>query len=68
MKMRKPAKKSSNKIRKSNFEERFALMVSEYNKAKEILESMTEGTPEYAKQQKKCQSLFASAERFLNAN
>lgn len=68
MKMRKPVKKSGKKIRKSNFEERFSLMVAEYNKAKEVLDSMTEGTPEYDKQKKKCDSLFASAERFINAN
>lgn len=68
MKIRKPAKKSSKNIRKSNFEERFSLMVADYHKAKEILDSMTEGTPEFAKQKKKCDSLFASAERFINAN
>lgn len=68
MKMRKPAKKSSNKIRKSNFEEKFSLMVAEYHKAKEILDSMTEGTPEHTKQKKNCDRLFASAERFINSN
>ncbi len=66
--MRKPAKKSSKKIRKSNFEERFSLMVLEYHKAKEVLDSMTEGTLEYVKQKKKCDILFANAERFINAN
>lgn len=67
MKVRKPAKKSSNKIRKSNFEEKFSLMVAEYHKAKEILDSMDEGNPEYIKQKKNCDRLFASAERFINA-
>lgn len=43
-------------------------MVAEYHKAKEALDSMTEGTPEFAKQKKKCDSLFANAERFINAN
>jgi|GEM_PF-1237315 len=68
MKIRKAAKKSSKKIRKSNFEEKFSLMVAEYNKAKEVLDSMTEGTPEYTKQKINCDRLFASAERFINAN
>jgi hypothetical protein len=68
MKMRKPAKKSSKKIKKNNFEEKFSLMVAEYNEAKEVLDSMTEDNPEYTKQKKKCDSLFASAERFINAN
>lgn len=66
--MRKPVKKSSNKNRKSNFEERFSLMVAEYHKAKEVLDSMSEDSPEYAKQKKKCNTLFASAERFINSN
>ncbi|WP_425608763.1 hypothetical protein [Vibrio brasiliensis] len=68
MKMRKAAKKSSKKIKKSNFEEKFSLMVAEYNTAKEILDAMVEGTPEYTKQKKNCDRLFASAERFINAN
>ncbi|MCG9597688.1 hypothetical protein L1D15_13260 [Vibrio sp. Isolate25] len=66
--MKKPLKKSSKKLRKSNFEERFSLMVAEYNKAKEVLDSMAEGSPEHIKQKKKCETLFASAERFINAN
>jgi hypothetical protein len=66
--MRKPIKKSNNKIRKSHFEEKFSLMVAEYHKAKETLDSMNEGTPEYTKQKKNCDRLFASAERFINAN
>ncbi|WP_370689700.1 hypothetical protein [Vibrio coralliilyticus] len=53
MKMKKPLKKSSKKLRKSNFEERFSLMVAEYNKAKEVLDSMAEGSPEHIKQKKK---------------
>lgn len=68
MKMRKAAKKSSKKFQKSNFEEKFALMVAEYNKAKEILDTLMEGTPEHTKQKKNCDRLFASAERFINAN
>ncbi|MDW6005449.1 hypothetical protein [Vibrio mangrovi] len=66
--MRKPVKKAGKKMRKSDFEERFALMVGEYHKAKEVLDSMTEDTPDYIKQKKKCESLFATAERFINAN
>lgn len=68
MKTRKPAKKSNKKIRKSSFEEKFSLMVAEYHKAKEVLDSMGEGTPEYIKQKKNCDRLFASAERFISAN
>jgi hypothetical protein len=68
MKMKKPFKKSNNKARKSNFEEKFSLMVAEYNKAKEILDSMAEGSEEYTKQKKLCDNLFARAERFINAN
>lgn len=48
--MRKPVKKSSKKVKKNNFEERFALMVEEYNKAKEVLDSMEEGTSVYITQ------------------
>ncbi len=68
MRMKKPFKKSNNKARKSNFEEKFSLMVAEYNKAKEILGSMEEGTDEYTQQKKLCEKLFARAERFINAN
>lgn len=50
--MKKAAKKSSKKIQKSNFEEKFSLMVAEYNKAKEILDALVEGTPEHTKQKK----------------
>ncbi|SHO55165.1 hypothetical protein [Vibrio quintilis] len=65
--MRKPVRKTSKKMRKSDFEERFAQMVGEYNKEKEVLDAMPEGTSEYAKQKKKCDILFANAERFINA-
>lgn len=68
MKMRKAAKKSSKKFQKSNFEEKFSLMVAEYNKAKEILDTLAEGTPEHTKQKNNCDRLFASAERLINAN
>ena len=66
--MRKPAKKTSNKIRKSSFEEKFSHMVAEYQKEKEVLDSWVEGSPEHNKQKKICDKLFASAERFINAN
>ncbi len=66
--MRKPVKKSSKKVKKNNFEERFALMVEEYNKAKEVLDSMEEGTSEYMAQKKLCDKLFANAERYINRN
>lgn len=64
----KKAKRMGKKNQKSNFEERFSLMVGEYHKAKETLDSMVEGTSEYVKQKKVCDNLFASAERFVNAN
>ncbi|WP_131912400.1 hypothetical protein [Celerinatantimonas diazotrophica] len=66
--MKRAVRRSGKKNQKSNFEERFASMVSEYHKAKEILDSMVEGTAEYVKQKKICDNLFASAERFVNAN
>lgn len=50
--MRKPARKPSKKTRKSDFEDRFALMVGEYQSAKEVLDSLPEGTSEHAKQKK----------------
>lgn len=65
--MKKPVRKNVRKMRKSDFEERFAQMVGEYNKAKEVLETLTAGTAEYSKQQKQCEILFASAERFINS-
>ncbi|CAH1542320.1 conserved hypothetical protein [Vibrio rotiferianus] len=64
--MRKPVTKSNKKTQKNNFEERFAAMVKEYQEAKEILESMTEGSPEYMAQKKLCDKLFANAERYIN--
>ncbi len=66
--MRKPVRKSksSKKTQKNNFEERFAVMVKEYQEAKEILESMTEGSSEYITQKKVCDKLFANAERYIN--
>lgn len=55
-------------MKKNDFEERFAFMVGEYHKAKEILDSMEEGTSEYATQKKTCDRLFANAERYINKN
>ncbi len=66
--MRKPVRKSSKKIQKNNFEERFGVMVKEYQEAKEVLESMEEGTAEYLSQKKICDKLFANAERYVNKN
>lgn len=66
--MRKPVRKSSKKTQKNNFEERFAVMVKKYQEAKEILETMTEGSSEYITQKKVCDKLFASAERYINKN
>ena len=64
--MRKPVKKTGKKMRKTDFEERFALMVEEYQKAKEFLDAMSEGSEEYIKQKKMCYILFAKAEKFVN--
>lgn len=66
--MKKPVRKTGKKISKSEFESRFAFMVAEYNKAKEALDLMEQGTSEYSVQKKKCDNLFANAERFINAN
>ncbi len=66
--MRKPVRKSTKKTQKNNFEERFAVMVKEYQEAKEVLESMTEGSSEYINQKKACDKLFANAERYINKN
>jgi hypothetical protein len=66
--MRKPVRKSSKKTQKNNFEERFAVMVKKYQEAKEILETMTEGSSEYITQKKVCDKLFESAERYINKN
>ncbi|QIA64990.1 hypothetical protein GT360_15620 [Vibrio astriarenae] len=68
MNKRKPVRKPAKKMSKNHFEERLSVMVAEYNSAKELLDSMTEGTDEHAKQKKKCEKLFASTERFVNAN
>lgn len=65
--MRKSGKKIGKKIRKNAFEGRFALIVEDYNKAKEILDSLMVGTTEYEKQKKECNYLFANAERCLNS-
>lgn len=66
--MRKPVRKSSKKMQKNNFEARFAVMVKEYQDAKDVLESMAEGTSEYITQKKLCETLFANAERYINKN
>ncbi|MBF9002409.1 MULTISPECIES: hypothetical protein [Vibrio] len=66
--MRRPVRKSIKKTQKNNFEERFAVMVKQYQEEKEILESMVEGSPEYINQKKLCDKLFANAERFINRN
>ncbi|WP_162047976.1 hypothetical protein [Vibrio taketomensis] len=62
------SKKSTSKMSKNHFEERFAQMVGEYNAAKEELATLEEGTAEYIKQNKLCEKLFASAERFINSH
>ncbi|ELP5726844.1 hypothetical protein QTV44_000017 [Vibrio vulnificus] len=64
--MKKPTRKSSKKIQKNNFEERFNVMVAEYQEAKSILDSLEQGTSEYAEQKKLCDKLFANAERYIN--
>lgn len=66
--MRKPVRKSSKKTQKNNFEERFSMMVKEYQEAKETLESMEEGSKEYMVQNKLCNKLFSNAERYINKN
>ncbi|CAH0528683.1 hypothetical protein [Vibrio hippocampi] len=69
--MKKPARrtgKKTSKMSKNAFEERFSYMVQEYQQAKEVLDSMDEGSSEYAKQKVHCDKLFAKAERFVNAN
>ena len=66
--MKKAARKSNNKTQKNNFEERFALMVKQYQEAKEVLESMEEGSSEYITQKRVCDKLFANAERYINRN
>lgn len=64
--MKKSVRKSSKKIQKNNFEERFSSMVKEYQEAKGILDSMTEGSSEYLSQKKACDKIFANAERYIN--
>ncbi|AVF93863.1 hypothetical protein NB525_11445 [Vibrio alginolyticus] len=67
--MRKPVrKKSIKKTQKNNFEERFSMMVKEYQEAKETLESMEVGSKEYMVQNKLCDKLFSNAERYINKN
>ncbi|MCR9345330.1 hypothetical protein, partial [Vibrio alginolyticus] len=61
-------KKSIKKTQKNNFEERFSMMVKEYQEAKETLESMEEGSKEYMVQNKLCNKLFSNAERYINKN
>lgn len=65
--MRKPGKKPGKKIRKNAFEDRFALIVEDYHKAKEVLDSLIVGTVEHTKQQTICNNLFASAERCIKS-
>ncbi|CDU10634.1 conserved hypothetical protein [Vibrio diabolicus] len=43
-------------------------MVKEYHSAKEVLDAMPEGSADYDKQKKHCESLFANAERFFKRN
>lgn len=66
--MRKPVRKSNKKTQKNNFEEQFSIMVTEYQAAKEALDSMEQGTPEYMSQKKLCEKLFSNAERYINRN
>ncbi|MDV6252947.1 hypothetical protein [Vibrio sp. EA2] len=66
--MKKPVRKSNKKTQKNNFEEKFSLMVKQYQEAKEVLESMEEGSSEYITQKRVCDKLFANAERYINRN
>ncbi len=66
--MRKPVRKSNKKAQKNHFEERFAVMVAEYQEAKAALDSMEEGSSEYIAQKKVCDKLFSNAERYINRN
>ncbi|WP_158120598.1 hypothetical protein [Vibrio metoecus] len=66
--MRKPVRKSNKKTQRNNFEEQFSVMVSEYQAAKEVLDSMEQGTAEYVNQKKLCEKLFSNAERYINRN
>ncbi|WP_439333233.1 hypothetical protein [Vibrio viridaestus] len=51
---------------KNGCEAKFEQMVANYHKEKEVLASMEEGSDEYNKQKKHCDSLFASAEKFFS--
>ncbi|EGQ9234415.1 hypothetical protein F8Y91_18050, partial [Vibrio alginolyticus] len=59
---------SIKKTQKNNFEERFSMMVKEYQEAKETLESMEVGSKEYMVQNRLCDKLFSNAERYINKN
>ncbi|WP_060988780.1 hypothetical protein [Photobacterium leiognathi] len=65
--MRKNIRKPSKKNNKNAFEERFKIIVDDYHKAKELLDSLSAGTDEYEQQKKKCHQLFSHAERYLNS-
>ena len=66
--MRKKRDSFQKKNKKSNYEDKFELMVKEYHSAKEVLDAMPEGSADYDKQKKHCESLFANAERFFKRN
>lgn len=55
-------------MRKNDFEERLSFMVAAYQKEKETLDLMEEGSADYLKQKAKCDKLFANTERFVHAN
>ncbi|GAB6262032.1 hypothetical protein [Photobacterium sp. R1] len=63
--MKKRRETPQKKARKSGYEAKFEMMVKEYHSAKELLDSMKEGTADYNKQKKHCDSLFANAEKFF---
>ncbi|CAM2886261.1 MULTISPECIES: hypothetical protein [Vibrio] len=63
--MRKRRDKVAKKAWKSGYEAKFEQMVGEYHSAKETLETMTAGSDEFKAQEKLCESLFSSAERFF---
>ncbi|ROV59097.1 hypothetical protein EGH82_15320 [Vibrio ponticus] len=64
--MKKPRRAPKKKPWKGENEDRFTRMVAEYHAAQAELATMEAGTEEHAKQQKHCEALFASAERFFN--
>ncbi|MCZ0758449.1 hypothetical protein INT50_07720 [Vibrio diabolicus] len=66
--MRKKRDSFQKKNKKSNYEDKFELMVKEYHSAKEVLDAMPEGSADYDTQKKHCESLFANAERFFKRN